>query len=238
MSANRISPPMSYMPAVKLAIDDVKSGKVASLQEAACNFNVCLDWLLLEITNRSPDKLVNSKWHIFSPTVEKEIVEWILAQEDMNDPATCEEVIEHAKELLIIGKSTWKEYRRRWFQDFKTRHPEVCIFNKKMYSRETTEYTAQCKINSFFNEIAVIVEEKKIETKSVFYLNQITYAMGKAEKPKITQAYADTRGYVKSPEGRDTCTVIEVANLMGTLILPPVMPKLLLIPLLVNTLLL
>ena len=91
-----------------------------------------------------------------------------------------------------------------------------------MYSRETTEYTAQCKINSFFNEIAVIVEEKKIETKSVFYLNQITYAMGKAEKPKITQAYADTRGYVKSPEGRDTCTVIEVANLMGTLILPPV----------------
>lgn len=221
MSANRISPPMSYMPAVKLAIDDVKSGKVASLQEAACNFNVCLDWLLLEITNRSPDKLVNSKWHIFSPTVEKEIVEWILSQEDMNDPATCEEVIEHAKELLIIGKSTWKKYRRRWFQDFKTRHPEVCIFNKKMYSRETTEYTAQCKINSFFNEIAVIVEEKKIETKSVFYLNQITYAMGKAEKPKITQAYADTRGYVKSPEGRDTCTVIEVANLMGTLILPP-----------------
>lgn len=142
-----------------------------------------------------------------SPEEEEEIVNWIKASDEKGEARNRSDVLEYAELFLLL--EDWQAYiSDAWFERFKKRNGSVPIVQRISISSLKAKVATADKIEGYFSEYRLIVEQHNIPHENIFYYDESGFFMGKAKSSKVVVPSYENRTYVKSTEVRDSCTVI------------------------------
>lgn len=210
--------------AIARAIHDYRSGEISSIRKSAETHGLVYQTLRNRLNGVLPRPLAHVKEQLLSPEEEDEIVEWIKASDEKGEGRSRSDVLEYAELFLLVNKEQ-AHISDAWFERFKKRHKKIHIVQGRSLSSLRAKAATVDKIKGYFSEYRQIVREHHIPDENIFNYDESGFIMGQGNSSKVAVPSYKNRTYVKSTEGRDSCTVIEAISMTGEALIPSIIFK-------------
>ena len=210
--------------AMAKAISDIKNGLLLSYRKAAKKYNLCHETIRKRMNGVLPKQIAHRGKQLFTPQQEKEIVKWIIESDEAGNGRSRHDIVEYAELFLLLDRQL-ASIGGSWFERFKKRHKEIHVVQGRKISSLRVKAATPDQIKEYFHKYDLIVRQHQIPNENIFNYDESGFIMGQGKSSRVAVPSYKNRTYVKSTEGRDSCTVIEAINMSGEKLIPGIIFK-------------
>lgn len=210
--------------AMAKAISDIKNGLLLSYRKAAKKYNLCHETIRKRMNGVLPKQIAHRGKQLFTPQQEKEIVKWIIESDEAGNGRSRHDIVEYAELFLLLDRQL-ASIGGSWFERFKKRHKEIHVVQGRKISSLRVKAATPDQIKEYFHKYDLIVRQHQIPNENIFNYDESGFIMGQGKSSRVAVPSYKNRTYVKSTEGRDSCTVIEAISMSGEKLIPGIIFK-------------
>ncbi|CAX40428.1 Cirt 1 transposase, putative [Candida dubliniensis CD36] len=221
---------------IKLALNDLNTGKLSNINDAICKYNVSYEALNSRLNGEVLQNKASASGRVFSQYQEDHIVNWILESYHAGYPRSKNDVREYVEIFLSLSKQRKENNQESprgfdysWIKRLQERHPNLPIVDKGKSSIQKIIGPTIPSVGKFIQEFNNNVSQYQIPQGNIFNYDETIYSLDNnpieySISNLVMSGYKNKANIPTPPTIEDLppnkCTIIECTSATGEVMHP------------------